>query len=597
MTTRLSIELLRLFSQGELSGQQVQTLAFAGWSDGWGRGDVLAERLASAGDFGKYTGNIVRDIMKAAHLSGWTINTARPYIVQLPNGGHTRVFLPHEVLAKLVTGPNASDWCLSAAALEAPRGLGPLLRDWAVHEDVQFTGALTGVSIVGIHCDGVQYTSSMRAGGAKSIIVASMNVISGQSQALRHQRQPLFVLQKSKLCDCGCQGYHTIQAVWDVLAWSFRCLLQGLSPTRRHDGSPFSMADRQGRMSGGLPIPPAALLQVRGDWEWLVSCCRLRSFKSDRFCWMCNTTQAAGIDCYENFDPNAHHRQTMLSHEDYVQSCIEEAAEISNVFRCPGTLLQHLGVDSMHAGDLGIFQDAIGSLLWLECTNKVVHRSNAVGLAILNKDINTYYAANSDRKLSRATPLVWSQLFGEKPGYPYLKAKAAETRHLCDFALLLAQRHKHGDANHAPFVFKANNRMAPHQQTHLDAAVAMSVGLCRYHDSCSALPFDEETCKAALYMFLQNFKILHDLWRTDLPEDLWRHLPFHMRPKAHVLQHLVEDKVGMWGSPSEFWCYRDEDYIGVVKGIARKTKHPSTIEKRILEKMMIWTKVSAHQFE
>ena len=45
--------------------------------------------------------------------------------------------------------------------------------------------------------------------------------------------------------------------------------------------------------------------------------------------------------------------------------------------------------------------------------------------------------------------------------------------------------------------------------------------------------------------------------------------------------------------PSAFWCYRDEDYIGAVKGIAAKTKHPFTIETRILEKLMTYTKCCA----
>lgn len=595
MSMHLAVELLKLFSQGELSGQQVQTLAASAWADGWGRGDVLAERLAKAGSSGKFQGNIVRDIMKAAEISGWRNSTAMPYRVNLPNGNNTHLFLPHEVLAGLVQEGNGSELSLSAAAVQGPDRLGGLLREWAVHGDVQFGGDLTKVIIAGVHCDGVQYTTTVRAGGSRSIIVGSMNVVSGASPAQRHRRHPLFVLQKSKLCNCGCQGYHTLQALWEVLAWSFQCLLRGISPSCRHDGTPFGQLEI--RLPGDGPIPHAALLQVRGDWEWLVQCCRLRFYTSELFCWMCNATQSAGINCYHDFTPAAHHRQTLFSHEDYVGLCVEESAQLSHVFRCPGTQLHHLGVDSMHAGDLGIFQDAIGSLFWLEITNKAVHRTNALGLASLNRELDVYYKANSDRKLSRATPLVMAQVIATDPGYPMLKAKAAQTRHLSDFLLVLAQRHKHGDANHAPFLFRANNRMAVHLQAHRDAAVAMAAGMCQYHDACAAVPFDEESCKQGMYTFLQNFKILHDLWRMGVPEEAHNRLPFHLRPKAHMMQHLVEDKTGLWGSPADFWCYRDEDYIGVVKTIARKTKHPATVEKRILEKMMIWTKVSAHRFQ
>jgi hypothetical protein len=60
-----------------------------------------------------------------------------------------------------------------------------------------------------------------------------------------------------------------------------------------------------------------------------------------------------------------------------------------------------------------------------------------------------------------------------------------------------------------------------------------------------------------------------------------------MRPKAHALHHLIEDKLRLWGSPSRFWNYRDEDYVGAIKVIAAKTKHPFTLERRIADKLML----------
>ena len=64
-------------------------------------------------------------------------------------------------------------------------------------------------------------------------------------------------------------------------------------------------------------------------------------------------------------------------------------------------------------------------------------------------------------------------------------------------------------------------------------------------------------------------------------------LPFHLRPKCHACQHLVEEKIRMFGSPSSFWCYRDEDFVGCVKRIARKTLHPATLEIRVMQKLRI----------
>ena len=90
-----------------------------------------------------------------------------------------------------------------------------------------------------------------------------------------------------------------------------------------------------------------------------------------------------------------------------------------------------------------------------------------------------------------------------------------------------------------------------------------------------------------MYQYLQALQGLHDLWRVGIPLARWNKLPFHIRPKCHVCQHLAEEKILLFGSPSTFWCYRDEDFVGAMKCIANKTKHPATLEKRMIEKLRI----------
>jgi predicted nicotinamide N-methyase len=91
-----------------------------------------------------------------------------------------------------------------------------------------------------------------------------------------------------------------------------------------------------------------------------------------------------------------------------------------------------------------------------------------------------------------------------------------------------------------------------------------------------------------MYKYLQSLDRLNKLWRRDVPVEDRQKLPFHIRPKAHMLQHMVEDKLPLFGSPARFWCYRDEDYVGAIKNIAAKTKHPNTLEQRLCEKLRIW---------
>ena len=589
----LSRELLRLFASGHLAGTEVQCLAHAAWQDGWGHNDPLARKLAKPGVNMETSRNIARDVVNAAKEYGLMCTQAEPYTVSLPAGkGSVWVMLPHEVYPAMVRQRGCAAWCLSPQDMEQP--LGKLLQTWAGHPDVLYDGDLTKVGILGVHCDGVAYTSSLRAGGSKGILVASWNVVSSSSEAFRNQRQPLFILQKGRLCGRGCGGYHTLQKLFEVVAWSFQCLLAGVAPSCRHDGQPWSPEDRKVRMRAGTPIPHAALQQLRGDWEWLVQCFRLRSFNSELFCWMCNTTYSHGPLCFRDFRPTAAHRGTLISHQAYLDSCHREEEEPSTIFRCPGVTLDNLCVDSMHAGDLGAFQDAIGGLLWLEVTHKAWHRNSRTGLIRLNEILKNYYDANADQNYSRACPLVMSQLRATKPGYPVLKSKAAQCRHLAQFCVVLAHRHRNGTSSRPPFRFPARSRMVGKDQEHLDHLVDMCEGLANYHSSCADAPFDQDLCRRAMYRFLQALGSLNRLWRDGATVEDAKQMPFNLRQKSHVLQHLVEEKTLLFGSPARSWCYRDEDFIGAVKRIAQKTSHPHTLEKRCMEKLMILTGLSVN---
>jgi hypothetical protein len=123
--------------------------------------------------------------------------------------------------------------------------------------------------------------------------------------------------------------------------------------------------------------------------------------------------------------------------------------------------------------------------------------------------------------------------------------------------------------------------------------IAMFEGMVDYNNACRAQEFVGEDCRAAMYKYLGALGGLHRLWREGLAEDQQTGLPFVLRPKCHVLQHLVEDKVPIWGSPAIFWTYRDESYIGAVKKIALKSRHPATMEQRVLEKLRTLTKLQS----
>jgi hypothetical protein len=589
----LSVELVRLFALGHLSGNQVQRVASSAWADGWGHGNTLARKLAKPGS--TTSNNMARDVMRAAKEAGIGSTMAQPYVIDLPRGkGKLGILLPHEVYSEMVTkaGGSIAEFVVSEA--ERDSLMGKLVRTWCAHPDVQLEGeeVVAQVALFGIHADAVSWSTNIRAGIDRKVIVCSWNVVTGAGESVRLKRQPCFVLRSGRLCGCGCGGFCTYQVIFEVISWSFECLRNGLSPTCRHDSSPWTAHDLKVRMAGSQHLPHAGLAQVRGDWEWMAGVFRTRWYTAEYFCWMCGATRAAGPECFADFKPDAGHRGTLMSHEQYLMACAAEGAQPCNLFRCPGMRLEYLVVDSMHAGDLGCFADAIGGLFWCEVTCKRWHANQQIGLASLNASLQNFYTANRSLGLSVLHPVTMSQIKGDKDKFPSLKAKAAQVRHLAEYAVLLAYQHRDGFEGRPAYGFRGA-RLAGSEPEHLNHLVNMCEGMARYHRACAADVFDEDLCRSSMYSFLQGLAGLHVLWRRGLDEAYHGKMPWPLRPKSHTLQHLVEDKITIWGSPARLWCYKDEDFIGTVKTICAKSSHPCSLEGRVLEKLVIISDLSS----
>ena len=238
----------------------------------------------------------------------------------------------------------------------------------------------------------------------------------------------------------------------------------------------------------------------------------------------------------------------------------------------------------MHCGDLGVFCDAIGGLFFVEMSHKLWHRSYAHGVAYLNAQLALYYRANPT--LSQIN-LTVGMIKGKEGGNPTLRSKAAECRHLSGFALVLAHRHAQGGAGRDPFEFPVGARLQPYSDEYKLLVVKMAASMHRYHDECVQEPFVVDHCKQAMHDFCRATTDLRLLFRRHLPAELHATQPFSWRPKGHMLEHLVDDKICLWGSPREFWCYGDEDFVGLMKRIAQMTKHPKTLENLLLQKFRL----------
>ena len=169
-----------------------------------------------------------------------------------------------------------------------------------------------------------------------------------------------------------------------------------------------------------------------------------------------------------------------------------------------------------------------------------------------------------------------------------MKCKAAACRQLAPFLVFLANRHKR-----VGYTFE-EPRLVEYSGEYRDTAVELAVFIEGYHQSCQAEPFDVPRCLQQMLGFLDRFSKLRLLFRRGLPADLHAAQPFGGRPKFHLSDHLVMLKVPMYGTPRLFWCYGDEDFVGLVKRIAVQTRHPATMESPALAKYRLLSALHAY---
>ena len=159
--------------------------------------------------------------------------------------------------------------------------------------------------------------------------------------------------------------------------------------------------------------------------------------------------------------------------------------------------------------------------------------------------------------------------------------------------MILARRHVMGDASRGPFSFKPTSRLAERVGDDRKLVVDVFEGLNEYDIGTDEDTYDVNACKRGGYKYLRSLSALNLMWREGVPDEQQRALPWHLRPKCHEYQHLLEEQLERWGSPRRFWCYGDEAFVGAIKEVAGRSKHPHTLEEVVMKKMQIFAGVHA----
>ena len=487
--------------------------------------------MGRIGHGGAQPGNAARDLARLLRRSG-DLPAWEWYWVQVPLWDTVALAvrpqsiplgLPHELV----------DWHLGQEATNGPSTWAP--KDMPGYWE-HWQGLCRTIDIdpsraepLSLWADGVPYTRK------HSLFLINMSLRARQSG----KRLPLCAIPTHLLCKCGtCSGRHTLNAVWEVLAWSLRFAALGRRPIKRHDMSDWLESDAARAAAGGQELCRPALLHViKGDWSMLALNLGLPKWDSVLgMCWLCKATP----DTFRALGSQGIQAAAMSSQEFFHQERARGSI-ICPLFSAPCVGTWTVASDWMHACDLGVGQDLVGGALH-HCLQHLPGNSRGQRLANLWARIQDWYRAN--RVVTRLNALTLTML--KVPGKPAkLKSKAAECRCLQPFALHLVE-----------------SCLVAHMDSEilqlLKDALGALVGLA---SKAHAVPWPKSEAVLEADLLVQSWVRLEPLDPDT----------FRVKPKVHQILHIVNSTSDTLGPPGSVWSYAEEDWGGrMVKLFVRR---------------------------
>ena len=290
--------------------------------------------------------------------------------------GEVAILLPHELLDFLVAEGKEEEWshCTQPGLLRSRA-------DWSARTNVSINEG-TPLLSCGLWGDCAPFSHR------EFLYMLVLTVISGQ-----HRRYLwLCGLTKGSVCQCGCYGRHTLDALFSVIGWSFRILIIGKFPRAGHTGEVFRLgsARKEWAHRGRKLRVRAHLANFFGDWSWYKQALGLTGWRSEgpgkRICWACHASASvAGEYPAWDFRVQARWRRSLLTMADFRHMAREEQFFYSQLWLVPGFDISCVRVDFMHCICLGILQYALGNTLWElveECDGTFVRSTEACAMIL-----------------------------------------------------------------------------------------------------------------------------------------------------------------------------------------------------------------------
>ena len=539
--------LKRDWSRGILNARQIQEYA-SGARD---QGAEGLDRLASSGGGGRHATNVHKSL-----LSMFGTPTGGPPIdwVELTTKQGDRVphpvIFPHKFFASLYRGRRAwFDRHIRGPPTAAAEYWSKVGCKVFLQQHGYSSGAWARVLPIGLHGDAGAYSKQ------DSLMVVSWNSLLGFGNTQRKRFVFTFVLK-------SVYTRETLDQLWRIFGWSVNALLAGTSPSDDWLGRPLS--------GGGETIASgyrACVCQVRGDWQFYCEVFRFPAWNgASRMCWICPASGVSSARVFTNCKSSAAWRSERYTHESYLAMLAARGAEPPTLFSAvKGLRLECITVDALHALDLGLAQHIAGNVLWESvASNSWGGGNQQANIDLMERDLRRWEKEHSVKRGFQGR-LTKERLRSES-GYPKLKAKGAQTRHLANYILDVARRFDSGTQHDRKKIAVAQLLVRVYE-------IMASAGQFL---SPGELADFEKVGRGMVALYSDLYAEAATNGRT-----LWK-----FPPKAHLIDHMVTYQSREWGNPSYFWCYADEDLVGMSIEIA-KSCHQSTMAATALVKWLV----------
>ena len=535
--------LLTMFAWGEMSPQQCQRLAAAAMEDvklhaAKKTSLKQLQTMAEIGTSGRFPNKCYADLMRTMPIK---VETPEPFYMKLPstNGLVTQaMMLPHEMFSAIYHRYRAV-WekciCPSGDAAHS------FWRTNVMHPAMKAAGFFKTrpgwpqrYIPLSFHGDDVPVSGRGKI-WSHAMTTFSWSSMLGVGTTDESQFFIFGLFDRLNAHNAEDTSKDTLHCFFELLAWSFQALADGKWPSRDHRGRKYEKDSEKGRLAGTDLAGGycGVLWGIIGDLDYFCKTLTLpKSTLASGPCCLCKCT-GRGANTWCDFSRTAPWRQACWEVNDW--------RAWSGRSRCPIFNLEWaspwlVGLDWMHNKYLGHDQFVYGSLFKVLVRYLLPSANPLKNLATVWQDILYFYKRwNAPCRFGAIKKLT---MFERKSGWPKLRGKAGEIRHLAGAMHYVWQKHY-------------NQRLEVHRQVELYLRLNMSLEeTLTEHKESYALP------PAAAAVFEETVTTMLQVL-TSVAEHYLEEKLFNLTQKSHFMQHSA--LLAKYISPRVLWCFQGED--------------------------------------